>query len=162
MLQRLILIEILNRTSKLVRYISFKACIDRCNEPIKSVRNKPAELWFAKGAHHIESAVSLYEEEGYTDIIGLHVHQAVEKYLKGYLLTKGATPGNTYDVVILLQEAAKYDKNFGKYLAPCQGMNCYYMDNLFPASEYSEPTGAEIKAYLDMAWEIINKVKEAN
>ncbi|HHT9132229.1 MAG TPA: HEPN domain-containing protein [Candidatus Tripitaka californicus] len=127
---------------------------------MKSGINKPAGLWFAKGAHHMESAVSLYDEEGYTDIIGLHAHQAVEKYLKGYLLLKGAVPGDTHDVVNLLKEASRYDKTFEKYLTPCQGMNCYYLDNLFPASEYSEPTGEEIKGYLDVAWEIINRVKE--
>jgi HEPN domain-containing protein len=127
---------------------------------MKSGRSNPAELWFAKGAHHIESAVSLYDEEGYTDIIGLHVHQAVEKYLKGYLLLKGASPGDNYDLASLLKEAAKHDKTFEKYQKPCLGLNCYYLDNRFPASEYSEPTGAEIKGYLDVAWEIINRVKE--
>ncbi|HHT9119140.1 MAG TPA: HEPN domain-containing protein [Candidatus Hypogeohydataceae bacterium YC41] len=127
---------------------------------MKTGKRSPAELWFAKGAHHIESAVSLYDEEGYTDIIGLLAHQAVEKYLKGYLLLKGGTPGDTYDVVTLLKEASKHDKSFEKYLKPSQGMNCYYLDNRFPASEYSEPTGEEAKGYLDVAWEIINKVKE--
>jgi HEPN domain-containing protein len=127
---------------------------------VKVGRNRPAGLWFAKGAHHIESAVSLYDEEGYTDIIGLLIHQAVEKYLKGYLLIKGASPGETHDVVALLKEAGKYDKAFEKYLTPCNGMNCYYLDNLFPSSDYSEPTGEEIKGYLDTAWEIINRVKE--
>lgn len=136
---------------------------------MKSGKNRPAGLWFAKGAHHIESAVSLYDEEGYTDVIGLLVHQAVEKYLKGYLLLKGASPGDTYDVVNLLKEASKYDKAFEKYLvpyhkgtglAPCQGMNRYYLDNCFPASEYSEPTGEEVKGHMDVAWEIINRVKE--
>ncbi len=129
---------------------------------MKPVKNRPAELWFAKGAHHIESAVSLYDEEGYTDIIGLLAHQAVEKYLKGYLLLKGATPGDAHDLTNLLKEASNHDKAFEKYVRPCQGMNCYFLDNKFPASEYSEPTGEEIKGYLDVAWEIINRIKEVS
>jgi HEPN domain-containing protein len=49
---------------------------------------KQALEWFERGNHDIETAQLLYDEHGYTEIIAYHIQQAIEKYLKGYLVLK--------------------------------------------------------------------------
>jgi len=48
-----------------------------------------AEEWFERGRHEIETAKLLFEKEGYPEVILFHIHQAMEKYLKGFLIQNG-------------------------------------------------------------------------
>jgi HEPN domain-containing protein len=45
--------------------------------------------WFEKASRDLASARILYEGSGPADIIAEHLHQATEKYLKGYLISVG-------------------------------------------------------------------------
>ena len=53
-----------------------------------------------KGLHHIEVAQFLYDHGHYTDAIALHIHQALEKHLKGFLLKNGWILQNTHDPLL--------------------------------------------------------------
>ncbi|HUT04931.1 MAG TPA: HEPN domain-containing protein [bacterium] len=53
---------------------------------------RQAEEWFERGRHDIETAQLIYEQYGYTDSIVYHIQQAIEKYLKGYLVLRGRKP----------------------------------------------------------------------
>ena len=65
---------------------------------------KLAGQWFEKGNHDIEDTKRLYKSGGYSDTICFHCHQAVEKYLKGYLVFNNVSPRKIHDLVILLEE----------------------------------------------------------
>ncbi len=45
-----------------------------------------SEEWFERGKRDIETARLLFEHKGYADVIAYHIHQAIEKYLKGFLV----------------------------------------------------------------------------
>ncbi|MBU2578697.1 HEPN domain-containing protein [Patescibacteria group bacterium] len=60
--------------------------------------------WFEKGNHDIEDAGKLCKNGGHSDTICFHCHQAVEKYLKGYLIFNNVGPRKIHDLVILLEE----------------------------------------------------------
>ena len=44
--------------------------------------------WIERGKHDLEVAKILIAEEEYSDVVLFHIHQAVEKYLKGFLIFK--------------------------------------------------------------------------
>lgn len=53
---------------------------------------RQAQEWFERGDHDIETAQFLYGESGYADVIACHIQQAIEKYLRGYLVLQGQRP----------------------------------------------------------------------
>lgn len=67
--------------------------------------------WFKIGDKELERAnnlLSLDDLEG----AGVNIQQAIEKYLKGYLLSKGWKLRRVHDLEVLLNEAISYDPSF--------------------------------------------------
>jgi HEPN domain-containing protein len=50
---------------------------------------RAVEEWVKRGNHDLEAAKRLFLEEDYFDIVLFHIHQAVGKYLNGYLICNG-------------------------------------------------------------------------
>lgn len=128
---------------------------------MKNERLTLAQEWFTKGSHDIEMAQLLYNQMGYTDTIALLIQQAVEKYLKGYLIYNGWRLRKIHDLEELLSEAIRVDKDFSKFLGSCQKITQYYVESRYPLESPIEYTREEIKQSLDEAYEIITKIKQA-
>ncbi|MCK4386237.1 MAG: HEPN domain-containing protein [candidate division Zixibacteria bacterium] len=127
---------------------------------MKKNSKESVQEWFTKGDHDIESAQSLFERHGYTDIIAFLIQQAIEKYLKGYLIYHGWELKKIHDLQELVNEATKLDKSFAGFLDPCIRISKYYIDTRYPGfpTEYPQE---EIKKSLNVAKKIIAKVKQA-
>lgn len=126
---------------------------------MKENRLKLAKEWFVKGDHDLTSAELLYKNRGYTDTIAVLIQQAIEKYLKGYLIYYGWRLRKIHDLAELLKEAIRLDESFNEFLTVCEKITKYYFDTRYPYSavEYSRE---EIKRSLKEAQQIINKIKE--
>jgi len=126
---------------------------------MKENRLKLAKEWFVKGDHDLTNAQLLYKNRGYTDSIAVLIQQAIEKYLKGYLIYYEWKLRKIHDLVELLKEAIRLDESFNKFLPACDKITKYYFDTRYPYSavEYSRE---EIKQSLKEANQIINKIKE--
>jgi HEPN domain-containing protein len=60
--------------------------------------------WFEKADHDFGTAIITHKHlPNYRDTIAFHCQQAVEKYLKAYLLKLGAVIVKTHDLVYLLE-----------------------------------------------------------
>ncbi|MFB0543252.1 MAG: HEPN domain-containing protein, partial [Candidatus Bathyarchaeia archaeon] len=57
--------------------------------------------WFERGRKDLEVTKILVKEE-YLDIALFHMHQAVEKYLKGFLISKGWKLKRVHDLEMLI------------------------------------------------------------
>ena len=119
---------------------------------------KQASEWFQRGLHDIETAQLLYDERGYTDSIAYHIQQAVEKYLKGYLVFNGRKPPRIHELDTLLNHVGRFDDNFNSFLELCEKASRYYIEERYPPGPILEYEYEEIKADLDNAWELIRKV----
>lgn len=53
------------------------------------MKEQVVKEWIERGEHDLEVAKILLAEKGYFDAVLFHLHQAVEKYLKGFLIYKG-------------------------------------------------------------------------
>ena len=75
--------------------------------------------WLIKGDNDLKTAeYGLGAKEPITDTICFHCQQAVEKYLKMYLVGKGNEPVITHNISILIANCVRYDPSFkelGKY-----------------------------------------------
>ena len=75
--------------------------------------------WLIKADNDLKTAeYGLGADEPITDTICFHCQQAVEKYLKMYLVSKGEEPVITHNISILVASCAEYElafKELGKY-----------------------------------------------
>lgn len=91
----------------------------------------PAE-WFAQGDLDIQAVEILLSQSGPLEIVAFHLQQAVEKYLKGFLLASGWSLRRIHDLEILLQEAIARDADFAAFLPSCQRITEYYIETRYP------------------------------
>lgn len=69
--------------------------------------------WLVKADNDLKTAeYGLTAAEPTTDTICFHCQQAVEKYLKMYLVSKGDEPVITHNISILVAKCAQYDPDF--------------------------------------------------
>ena len=120
-----------------------------------------AKGWLEKGRHDFEMAQLLYKDQGYTDTIAFLVQQAVEKYLKGFLIYHGWRLRKIHDLEALLSEAIKIDPSFEEFSIACGKITEYYSESRYPLGFPIDYSREEIKESLDMTGKIIAKVEEA-
>ena len=74
--------------------------------------------WFKKAEVDLKSAKILLDNET-LETAAFHIQQAVEKYLKGYLLGKGWKLIRTHDLIGLLNEAVAYQSHLEAFRELC-------------------------------------------
>jgi HEPN domain-containing protein len=124
-------------------------------------RRQAALEWFQRGYRDLETAQLLYEEQGYTDIIAFHIQQAIEKYLKGYLILKGQRPPRIHELDTLLNLVSKIEPDlYSPYIELCEKATRYYIEERYPPGPPAEYSRDEIKVDLDMAWQLVRMIRE--
>jgi HEPN domain-containing protein len=114
--------------------------------------------WFKKAEEDLRAAEILLKEES-LGIAGFLLQQAVEKYLKGYLLSRGWELKRIHDLVDLLNEVVTYDKSFDIYRSTCQQITEYYTEERYPFLDTSELTREEIETALNEAKSLRDKIR---
>ena len=74
-----------------------------------------------------------------------HLQQALEKYLKGFLLAKGWRLKKTHELETLLAEAVKYDSSLKSFQQLCEKISTYYFTERYPQSLDSGTTTEEVE-----------------
>jgi HEPN domain-containing protein len=87
--------------------------------------------WFDKAEKDVRR-VAVLLADGDVEGAGLHLQQAAEKYLKGYLLSKGWSLKYTHDLEVLLNEAMTHDERFQTYLDACIMVREFYVEERYP------------------------------
>jgi HEPN domain-containing protein len=103
-----------------------------------------------KRAKHL---LSVDDPEG----AGYHLQQAVEKYLKGFLLSKGWKLKRIHDLEVLLNDALKYEKALEKYRNLCQKITGYYIIERYPLPSAPTLTTEEVQESIVEAEELIQR-----
>ena len=114
--------------------------------------------WFRIGDKELKRAqnlLSLEDLEG----AGFNIQQAIEKYLKGYLLSHGWELRRIHNLDVLLSEATAHDPCFEDFRSPCQTITHYYLIERYPLAVSWELTKEEIGESLSIAERIIRKIK---
>ncbi|MBI5886596.1 MAG: HEPN domain-containing protein [Deltaproteobacteria bacterium] len=102
--------------------------------------------------------VSLRLEEGDKDDAAFHLQQAIEKYLKAFLLAKGWQLRKVHDLEALLDEAIRYAPSLEKFRSVCAEVTGYYMVERYP-SFVEGPSIREISAGLKKAGNLARMIK---
>lgn len=116
--------------------------------------------WFRIGDKELKRARNLLNL-GDLQGAGVNIQQAIEKYLKGYLLSKGWQLRHIHELEVLLNEAILYDPSFEEFRTACQKITDYYMEERYPFLVSSELTEDEIRESFTIAENLIRKIKES-
>ncbi|MEW6026656.1 MAG: HEPN domain-containing protein [Planctomycetota bacterium] len=90
---------------------------------------------------------------------GFHLQQAIEKYLKAYLLTKGWKLEYINDPPKLLNYAKEYDSGLETFRALCERVTEYYTSERYPFFEEIPPSKKELDETLEQTNKLISKIK---
>ena len=119
--------------------------------------------WFDRGKHDVKAAKILFEEGEYTDSLSSLIQQAVEKYLKGFLIFNGWNLRKIHDIEELITEASGYLPSLKKYLDFARKLTAYYMEDRYPPGPVTNYSEEEIKQSINEAERLIEKIlKEIN
>lgn len=116
--------------------------------------------WFEKGKRDIETARLLFSEKHYTDIIAMHIQQAVEKYLKGYLLYHNWKLEKTHDIEKLIVDSMRYTDAFEPYLDFSRKITAYFKESRYPLDMPVDYPIKDIEESLETAEEFISLIKK--
>lgn len=114
--------------------------------------------WFRLAARDFKRAEHLLNVDD-PEGAGYHLQQAVEKYLKGFLLSKGWKLKRIHDLEVLLNDALKYEKTLEKYRSLCQKITGYYMIDRYPLPAAPTLTKGEVQESVAEAEQFIQRLK---
>ncbi|MEW5768349.1 MAG: HEPN domain-containing protein [bacterium] len=123
------------------------------------MKDRIVKEWFERGKHDFLTAKLIFSQAGYYEEVIFLLHQAVEKYLKGYLIWYGWEPRKIHDIETLLTEIIEFDKGFEKYLDLGRRLTGYYYEERYPPGPIPEILDEEVEDTFKLAEEIINLIK---
>lgn len=89
--------------------------------------------WYELAARDLGAAKSLLKDrDEFLAVAGMLLQQAVEKYLKGYLLSKGWRLVRTHHLGQLLKELAVYEADVAEFEDTCLRITYFYFENRYP------------------------------
>lgn len=102
--------------------------------------------------------VSRRLEEGDIDDAAFRLQQAIEKYLKGYLLARGWKLKRIHDVESLLTAAVRHDRALERYRSLCQQVAGYYIIERYPMFEEG-PSLDEVRGAYEEAKALVRHLR---
>ena len=120
------------------------------NEDVKDYIGK----WLVKAEHDLLNAQTVIEYNPLIlDTACFHCQQAVEKYLKAFLVYKGVIVERTHNLNFLLDVCSQHDNDFSTI--ETKNLNDFGVEIRYP-DNFLSPSMEETKEYLQIALEIKN------
>jgi HEPN domain-containing protein len=121
---------------------------------------KNVEEWIERGEHDLEAARLLLDREAHSDIVLFHIHQAIEKCLKGFLIQYGWKLKKIHDLETLITEAVDFDNAFREYLDMARELTAFYYTECYPPGPMPSYSLEKTREMLEAASGLIEKIKD--
>ncbi|MCK4357244.1 MAG: HEPN domain-containing protein [Candidatus Cloacimonetes bacterium] len=119
-----------------------------------------ANRWFERAQKDIEDAELLLKESRTVENVALLIQQAIEKYLKGFLIYHDCELEKIHDLITLINYASKIDISFEEFVPSLRMITNFYFESRYPIAYEPEYTKEEIRKSLKEAKKLIALVKE--
>ena len=90
---------------------------------------------------------------------GFFLQQAVEKFLKAFLLSKGWELERIHDLEVLLNEALAYDPSLEPFRAVCQKVTGFYFVERYPFVVEAGLTAEDVRTSLEQVRGLIERLR---
>ena len=118
------------------------------------------KLWMRQAEEDMKTAESLFKDKRYYASVN-YCHQAVEKSLKAYLISKNKSLRKVHDVVGLLEDCIKIDEIFREIQEQVQTVYPYYIKTRYPSYEdVDQFTKEQAEEAYEYAKTVLEFVKE--
>lgn len=114
--------------------------------------------WFEMAKKDLNSAKILFEHDADYGIVCFHCQQAVEKYLKGYLIYKSGLLEQGHNLIKLCRKATSYEASFNDYIKDCAFMTTFYIETRYPAEDPLNVRQEDTEECLATAEKIMSKI----
>lgn len=91
---------------------------------------------------------------------GFCLQQAVEKFLKAFLLSKSWKLRRIHDLEALLDDAMAQDASLDQFRGVCQTITKYYVVERYPLAVETELTEEEVRGSLEAAQRLIERIRK--
>jgi len=99
-------------------------------------------------------------DDGDADEAGFWLQQAVEKFLKAYLLSKGWALRKIHDLEVLVNEAGQRKPEIGRYAKACRKISGYYIAERYPLLDSPGLTLDEVCHSRDEVAQLIELIRQ--
>ena len=93
------------------------------------------------------------------EMAGFCLQQAVEKFLKAFLLSKGWQLRRIHDLEALLDEATTFDSTLGDFRYLCQKISVFYFVERYPLVVEAGVTDEDVRISLEQADGLIGRLR---
>ena len=115
-----------------------------------------ANEWIFKACHNLKAAKFLYENAFYTDVVGVELHNALEKLFKAVIAYKNQKIAKTHDLLVLY---SYIQDEIGEIeFSWLERANSYFKEGRYPNIWYELPTNEEIERILDLSDLLFEKI----
>jgi HEPN domain-containing protein len=122
------------------------------------VDTKKHNEWFIMAKKDMRSANILFEHNADNEIICFHCQQAIEKYIKGYILYIAGELQEGHNLVRLCKKVMVYDSSFSDFLKDVAFVITFYIETRYPAEESLFVSIDDTKECIDIMNKIVNKI----
>ncbi|MDD3269473.1 MAG: HEPN domain-containing protein [Syntrophomonadaceae bacterium] len=120
------------------------------------VDSKVYEEWIEKAQTDLRGAIILFEAMGTEELVAFHCQQAVEKYLKAFLIKKtGVLHGGHY-LMGLLKKCYQIEEHFKEFVNYITFLNSYYIETRYPSEEGLVVDIDDARQCIEYAKEVLN------
>ncbi|HEX6384553.1 MAG TPA: HEPN domain-containing protein [Anaerolineae bacterium] len=117
--------------------------------------------WYQKAEEDLLAAQALWQNAPQLQAsIIFHLQQAVEKYLKGFLLSRGWTLQRIHDLVRLLGDVIAYEPAFVQFDTLCDELTSHYFQSRYPLTPLFQITEQELQQLFVKVEELIVEIKQ--
>jgi HEPN domain-containing protein len=99
-------------------------------------------------------------DDGDAEEAGFWLQQAVEKYLKAYLLSEGWRLRRVHDLEVLVNEAAAHTPGFAQYARACRKITGYYIIERYPMMNPPSLTVEEVSRSRDDVLGLVESIRQ--
>jgi HEPN domain-containing protein len=124
------------------------------------VDSKRYKEWFAIAEKDLKSARILFEHDADYGIVCFHCQQAIEKYLKGYLIFKTGELIEGHSLVKLCKKASQFNETFKSLVKDCALVNAFYIETRYPAEDPLVVSKEEVEDCFRIVNEIVSKINK--
>ncbi len=120
-----------------------------------------AQEWFQRGENDLKTAQIALSGGAPSGTVAVLLHQACEKYIKGFLIYHGWQLIRTHNLVFLLREAMKSNSHLAKFVDLAGTLTSEYLEERYPPGPTVEFSNEGIKELLAETQNLILILKEA-
>lgn len=110
--------------------------------------------WLLSADHELDAAQLLFEQGGYAEVVAYHVHQGLERSLKGFLASRGNAIPAVHDLGELLRRAATLEPDLLRFAEDVGPLTEFFFETLEDEFVLPQLTRDELRHAMEIAWHL--------